>query len=386
MGVFELYKDVTPLVERIEQTQRRIILGSLLILTSLYGLLYLFVKRADYLLEQQYQRLQASEGRYRQQAGELEQALLELRQAQLRLVQNEKMSSLGNMVAGVAHEINNPVSFIHGNLNHLRGYGQNLLKLLSLYQRYYPQPQPEIQAVIDEVDLPFIQDDLPKILTSMDIGSKRIREIVLALRIFSRLDEADIKSVDIHQGLESTLMILQHRFQASPDRPAIQVVKDYATLRPVECYAGLLNQVFMNILVNALDAIADKTKNYTAEQHLANPGQITLQTSVIEQEWVQITIADNGLGISAEIKERIFEPFFTTKAVGKGTGMGMSISYQIITDRHRGKLECFSTPGQGTKFVMQIPIRQPARPQQVRAEIDSNERIPTAEPAASTQG
>ena len=215
MGVFELYKDVTPLVERIEQTQRRIILGSLLILTSLYGLLYLFVKRADYLLEQQYQRLQASEGRYRQQAGELEQALLELRQAQLRLVQNEKMSSLGNMVAGVAHEINNPVSFIHGNLNHLRGYGQNLLKLLSLYQRYYPQPQPEIQAVIDEVDLPFIQDDLPKILASMDVGSNRIREIVLALRIFSRLDEADIKSVDIHQGLESTLMILQHRLQAS---------------------------------------------------------------------------------------------------------------------------------------------------------------------------
>ncbi|MEL6765201.1 MAG: ATP-binding protein, partial [Cyanobacteria bacterium J06607_6] len=247
-------------------------------------------------------------------------------------------------------------------------------------------PQPEIQAVIDEVDLPFIQDDLPKILTSMDIGSKRIREIVLALRIFSRLDEADIKSVDIHQGLESTLMILQHRFQASPDRPAIQVVKDYATLRPVECYAGLLNQVFMNILANALDAIADKTKNYTAEQHLANPGRITLQTSVIDQEWVQITIADNGLGIPAEIKERIFEPFFTTKAVGKGTGMGMSISYQIITERHRGKLECFSNPGQGTKFVMQIPIQQPARPKPVRAEIGSNERISTAEPAVNTKG
>ncbi|MEM1291855.1 MAG: ATP-binding protein [Cyanobacteria bacterium P01_H01_bin.162] len=386
VGVFELYKDVTPLVERIEQTQRRIILGSLLILTSLYGLLYLFVKRADYLLEQQYQRLQASEGRYRQQAGELEDALSELRQAQLRLIQNEKMSSLGNMVAGVAHEINNPVSFIHGNLNHLRGYGQNLLKLLGLYQHHYPHPQPEIQAVIDEVDLPFIQDDLPKILTSMDIGSKRIREIVLALRIFSRLDEADIKSVDIHQGLDSTLMILQHRFQASSDRPAIQVVKDYATLRPVECYAGLLNQVFMNILVNALDAIADKTKNYTAEQHLANPGRITLQTSVIDQEWVQITIADNGLGIPAEIKERIFEPFFTTKAVGKGTGMGMSISYQIITERHRGKLECFSTPGQGTKFAMQIPIQQPARPKQVRAEIGSNERIPTTEPAVNTKG
>ena len=215
MGVFELYKDVTPLVERIEQTQRRIILGSLLILTSLYGLLYLFVKRADYLLEQQYQRLQTSEGRYRQQAGELEQALLELRQAQLRLIQNEKMSSLGHMVAGVAHEINNPVSFIHGNLNHLRGYGQNLLKLLGLYQRHYPDPKLEIQAVIDDIDLQFIQEDLPKILASMDVGSNRIREIVLALRIFSRLDEADIKSVDIHQGLESTLMILQHRLQAS---------------------------------------------------------------------------------------------------------------------------------------------------------------------------
>ncbi|MGD1940402.1 MAG: sensor histidine kinase [Leptolyngbyaceae cyanobacterium] len=376
VGVFELYTDVTPLVERIEQTQQRIILGSLLILTTLYGVLYLFVKRADHLLEQQYQRVQASEGRYRQQAGELEQALLELRQAQLRLIQNEKMSSLGNMVAGVAHEINNPVSFIHGNLNHLRGYGQNLLKLLSLYQRHYPDPKPEIQAVIDDIDLQFIQEDLPKILASMDVGSNRIREIVLALRIFSRLDEAEVKSIDIHQGLESTLMILQHRLQASPNRPAIQMVKDYATLPQVECYAGLLNQVFMNILVNAIDAIADKTQSYTAEQYLANPGQITLQTSVIEQEWVQITIADNGLGIPAEIQDRIFEPFFTTKAVGKGTGMGMSISYQIITERHQGKLECFSTPGQGTKFVIQIPIRQPARPKPVRAEVDSDAVIP----------
>ena len=313
VGVFELYTDVTPLVERIEQTQQRIILGSLLILTTLYGLLYLFVKRADHLLEQQYQRVQASEERYRQQAGELEDALSELRQAQLRLIQNEKMSSLGNMVAGVAHEINNPVSFINGNLSHLREYGQNLLTVLGLYQHHYPNPKPEIQAVMDEIDLPFIQDDLPKILASMDVGSKRIREIVLALRIFSRLDEADIKSVDIHQGLDSTLMILQHRLQASPDRPAIQVIKDYATLRPVECYAGLLNQVFMNILVNAIDAIAEKTENYTAEQHLANPGRITLQTSVFEQEWVQITIADNGLGIPPEIQERIFEPFFTTK-------------------------------------------------------------------------
>jgi signal transduction histidine kinase len=358
VGVFELYTDVTHLFAHVDQTQRRIILGSLLILTTLHGLLYLFVKRADHLLKEQYQKVYTSEALYRQQASELEQTLIELRQAQLRLIQSEKMSSLGRMVAGVAHEINNPVSFIHGNLEHLREYGQNLLKLLQLYQHHYPHPTAELQAVIDDIDLKFIQEDLPRVLVSMDVGSSRIREIVLALRIFSRLDESEIKSVDIHEGIESTLMILHHRLQASPDRPAIAVTKDYAALPKVECYAGLLNQVFMNILVNAIDAVEEKTRNYMESQHIEHPGQIKLQTSIIDQQWVEVAIADNGCGISEDVKERIFEPFFTTKAIGKGTGMGMSISYQIVTEKHQGTLECFSILGQGTKFVIQIPIQR----------------------------
>lgn len=361
IGVLELYTDVTPLLQRIYQTQLDVLKGSALILSLLYLLLFLFVQRADHLLKKQYEQLQESEDRYRQQANQLENVVLELKKAQSHMLQSEKMSSLGQLVAGVAHEINNPVTFIHGNLLHVKHYAHDLIELMQLYQKHYPHPVPEIQEAVDDIDLEFIQNDLPKSLSSMEIGSDRIREIILALRIFSRLNEAKIKPVDIHDGLESTLMILQHRLKAGPKRPEILVIKDYSTLPSIECYAGLLNQVFMNILANAIDALDQDASRRTYAECLEQPGQITLRTSLIDHQWVQIAIADNGSGMSSDVQQRMFDPFFTTKPVGKGTGMGMSISYQIVTERHGGQLECFSVPGKGTEFFIRIPLRQTVR-------------------------
>jgi signal transduction histidine kinase len=261
-------------------------------------------------------------------------------------------------VAGVAHEINNPVGFIHGNLAHVQEYTRNLLDFLQLYQQHYPHPVDEIQAEAEEIDLEFIQDDLPKMLSSMQIGTERIRNIVLSLRNFSRTDEVDIKPVNIHEGIDSTLMILQHRLKARSERPEIQVLKNYGSLPLIECYAGPLNQVFMNILSNAIDALEENNARRKYQEIKENPSQITIGTSVIDAQWVEIAIADNGSGIPKEIRQRIFDPFFTTKPVGKGTGMGMSISYQIVTEKHGGKLECFSTLGEGTEFAIKIPVRQ----------------------------
>ncbi|MBE7382102.1 MAG: HAMP domain-containing histidine kinase [Leptolyngbya sp. SIO1E4] len=357
-GVFELYTDVTPLLQHINQTQRDIILGSFLILAALYGALFLLIQRADTLLRKQYQQLQKSEGRYRDQARELKQVLTELRQTQAQVVQSEKMSSLGQLVAGVAHEINNPVNFIHGNLAHVQEYAQDLLGLLQMYRHHYPQPAAEIQAAAEVIELDFIQDDLPKTLSSMKLGTSRICEIVLSLRNFSRLDESEIKPVNLHEGLDSTLVILNHRLKAGAARPAIQVIREYGVLPPVECYAGLLNQVFMNLLSNAVDALDEGMKARSLQARQENPGQITLRTSLIKDEWVQIAIADNGPGISSDLQSRIFDPFFTTKGLGKGTGMGLSISHQIVTEKHHGQLECCSTPGQGTEFVIRLPLRQ----------------------------
>ncbi|MGL5083278.1 MAG: sensor histidine kinase [Microcoleaceae cyanobacterium] len=286
---------------------------------------------------------------------ELEITMAELQQAQTQLIQSEKMSSLGQLVAGVAHEINNPVNFIHGNLIHLQESTQDLLDLTQLYQKYYPNPEPEIQDCTDEIDLEFLKQDLPEILKSMKFGTNRIREIVLSLRNFSRMDEADLKMVDIHEGIESALVILQYRLKDTS--PTIQVVKDYGELPLVECYPGQLNQVFINILTNAIDAIEDgsaKRKSKETEDHLS---QIVLRTSVVDSNWVQISIADNGTGMSEQVQQQILNPFFTTKPVGKGTGMGMSISYKIITERHQGKLICFSKLGEGTEFLIQIPIQ-----------------------------
>lgn len=283
--------------------------------------------------------------------------LEQLQRTQLQMVQSEKMSALGQTVAGIAHEINNPVNFIHGNLIHVQNYVRDLSAFVRLYQQYYPQPVPEIQAQEEAIDLKFLQEDLAKILSSMKIGTDRIRQIVLSLRNFSRMDEAEFKAVDIHEGINSTLMILQHRLKA---RPPIEIIRNYTNLPRVECYPGQLNQVVMNLLANALDALEEVNAKRTLQEIQEHPSQITIRTSIIADQWVEIAIADNGPGIPEDLKARIFDPFFTTKSVGKGTGMGLSISYQIIVEKHGGKLECFSAPNQGTEFVIQIPIRQSA--------------------------
>lgn len=290
-----------------------------------------------------------------QQASKLEFTLQELQQTQAQLVQSEKMSSLGQMVAGVAHEINNPVAFIYGNLTYAHEYTLDLLRLVQLYQQYYPQPAREIQVLNEAIELDFIQEDLPKIFNSMKIGADRIKQIVLSLRNFSRLDEADMKKVDIHEGIDNTLLLLQHRLKAQPEHSPIQVIKEYGNLPRVECYIGQLNQVFMNILSNAIDAICELNKLRSPEDIQNNPSTICINTEVVDSNQVIIRIADTGYGITEEIKSKIFDPFFTTKPVGSGTGLGMSISYQII-QKHGGYLNFVSTPLQGTEFFIQIPI------------------------------
>lgn len=313
---------------------------------------------------QLYQESQTAAATAQLQAKQLQQALWELQATQAQLIQSEKMSSLGQLVAGIAHEINNPVNFISGNISHFQRYIEDLLRLLRLYQQELPQPTPVLAKAIAEIDLDFLAADLPKLITSMKLGTERIREIVVSLRNFSRLDEAQIKPVDLHSGIDSTLLILQHRLQPRPGRPQIQVIKNYGKLPLVECYAGLMNQVFMNILSNAIDALEE-------EQKL---GEITITTEFIshksrlntnsgepiaydENESVLIKIRDNGCGIPPEICSRLFDPFFTTKPVGKGTGLGLSISYKIVVEKHAGTIKCLSSPGLGTEFLIQIPVK-----------------------------
>jgi signal transduction histidine kinase len=283
--------------------------------------------------------------------GELEQALTDLQQMQIHLIQAEKMSSLGQLIAGIAHEINNPVNFIHGNIRHLHNYVINLLEFVELSQECSERVNSDLQSKAEEIDLEFIKIDLPKVIKSMEVGTHRIREIVLSLRNFSHIDQSELKAIDIHQGIEDTLLILGHRIkpQKNSDFPRIQIVKQYGDLPLVNCYAGQLNQVFVNILVNAIDAI---------EESASSDRQpcISIQTQVIDGNYVEIAIADNGSGIPEAIQQQIFNPFFTTKPVGKGTGMGMAISYQIITEKHKGRLTCVSSLDKGTEFIIHIPI------------------------------
>ncbi|HAX78911.1 MAG TPA: PAS domain-containing sensor histidine kinase [Cyanobacteria bacterium UBA11372] len=302
------------------------------------------------------------EAQLKQKTTELETALLELQQTQAQLVQSEKMSCLGQLVAGVAHEINNPINCVSSNLPHAERYIQELLNLLQLYAQHYPEPPAEIQAEKAAIDLEFIIEDLPKILSAMQQGSERIREIARSLRNFSRTDEAQMKPADIHEGIESTLLILHHRFKPKQEFPRIELVKEYGNLPPVECYAGQLNQVFMNLIGNGIDAIEEVMGNGSwvigngKETNYQLP-TIRISTEVINDNWVKIRISDNGAGMTAEVQEQLFNRFFTTKPVGKGTGLGLSISKQIV-EKHKGNLKCISAPGQGSEFIIEIPIFQ----------------------------
>jgi two-component system, NtrC family, sensor kinase len=287
----------------------------------------------------------------------LQQTLSELKSTQNQIIQSEKMSSLGQLVAGVAHEINNPVSFISGNLVHASEYIHDLLELIELYQEVYTQPESVIQKQIEEIDLEYVKQDLPQVINSMKIGAERIIEIVKSLRNFSRLDESEYKEAHIHEGIDGTLMILRHRLKANGERPEIQVIKEYSPLSIVTCYPGQLNQVFMNILSNAIDAIEEYNQKRTKEEIKLNPSQIKISIQEIDDNWVRIGIEDNAGGIPEKIISKLFDPFFTTKPVGKGTGLGLSISYKIIVEKHAGRLLCNSTPGKGTEFLIEIPIQ-----------------------------
>ncbi|MEH2362234.1 sensor histidine kinase [Nostoc sp.] len=297
---------------------------------------------------------------------QLKLTLKELENTQAQLIQTEKMSSLGQLVAGIAHEINNPVNFIDGNIVIVNEYSRDFFNLITLYQECDCHLVSEVQTFIKEIDLDFIKEDFPKILSSMKTGAERISNLVLSLRNFSRLDEVGKKAADLHQGLDSTLLILQNRLEAEGNHPDIQVIKEYGNLPKVECYPGQLNQVFMNILNNSIDSLKESiigchllvvnAKTTTNQQLTNNNPQIRICTEVLDSSQVIIRIADNGCGMTEEVKQKIFDPFFTTKPVGSGTGLGMSISYQII-NKHGGQLKCVSAPLQGTEFIIQIPIR-----------------------------
>ncbi|AFZ18600.1 PAS domain-containing protein [Allocoleopsis franciscana] len=325
-------------------------------------------------VQKQSEALQQSTQRERDKATQLKLTLEELRHTQSQLIQTEKMSSLGQMVAGVAHEINNPVCFILGNLAPAKEYFQDALRLIQLYQETYPNPTPAIQELAYEIDLQFLREDWSKLMHSMQVGAERIEAIVRSLKTFSRLNESELKPVDIHEGIDNTLLILQSRLRAEGDRPEIKVIKDYGSLPKVTCYASQLNQVFMNLIDNAIDALENqpsprvitihtslmggdsgtrKGGNLTHPLRKNSPNSQALSSN---NQWVMIRITDNGSGMHKEVQQKIFDPFFTTKSVGKGTGLGLSISHQIIVEKHQGQLKCLSVPGKGTELIVEIPV------------------------------
>ncbi|MEA5470858.1 response regulator [Spirulina sp. 06S082] len=286
---------------------------------------------------------------------ELEKNLKELQEFQLQLVQSEKMSSLGQLVSGVAHEINNPIGFIKGNLSHSANYIEDLLGYLKLYEKYYPNPDSEIREYAEDIDLEYLREDLPNAIHSMKDGADRLQDISQALRTFSRGDTTEKTTYDLHQGLESTLLILKHRLKAQDNYPEIIVIKNYSQLPEINCFAGQLNQVFMNILSNAIDALEESNKELSFAEIEANPNQITIATEVSGKQAI-VRIRDNGMGMTEEVKKRIFKTHFTTKAVGKGTGLGLAIAKQIVEEKHKGSLICTSKFGEGTEFAIALPI------------------------------
>jgi signal transduction histidine kinase len=303
---------------------------------------------------------QELERQVEERTSELSATLQELQQTQVQLIHSERMSSLGQLVAGVAHEINNPINFIYGNLTPATEYTQALLHLVNLYQISSPNPTAEIRDQIESIDLEFLRQDLPKLLSSMKLGIERIRQIITSLRCFSCLDEAEKKPIDIHEGIDSTLLILQNRLKAKSYSSPIQVIKEYGDMPQIECYAGQLNQVFMNLISNSIDALEDSNRLRPLENAKMKPGVIKISTERFNRNWARIRVVDNGPGIPDDIRPKIFIPFFTTKAAGKSTGLGLSISHQIIVEKHGGNLSCYSTPGQGTEFVIEIPLRSSA--------------------------
>ena len=326
--------------------------------------------------------MRESQAQLRHQAQQLEQALTELQRTQTQLIQTEKMSSLGQLVAGVAHEINNPIGFIYSNLFHAKEYSQALIEMLELYQQHCPESIAAIETASEKIELNYLLEDLPKVLNSMQQGAERIRDIVLSLRNFCRLDEAQMKQVNIHDGINNTIMLLQSQLKGKPGHEAIAIHKDYGELPLIQCYPGQLNQVFMNILVNAIYALDEANRKEIVEAKgnenpqpakqndsslkerasISNSTRliptIRICTKLIDENKVTIRIFDNGPGMAEDVLNRLFDPFFTTKPVGQGTGLGLSISYEIVVNQHGGELKCFSEPGNGSEFAIEIPIQQ----------------------------
>lgn len=307
------------------------------------------------------------ERRVEERTAELFQSLQTLKTAQVQLIQSEKMSALGQLVAGVGHEINNPLNAITGNLCHAEDYIQDLLRLINLYRQKFPNPGDEIEEKIEEVDLEYLSEDLPKLLDSMKVGSDRLAQISHSLRVFSRSDRDRKVDFDLHEGIDSSILLLTNRLKGKGDRPEIQIVKEYGEIPLVQCYPGQLNQVFMNLLANAIDSLESRFEKDTLEESsIATPESEELKYENTPMVWIRtkldregyaiVKFSDNGIGIPPEVRDRLFEPLFTTKPVGKGTGLGLSICHQIAVEKHEGTLTCFSEPGQGAEFIITIPI------------------------------